>query len=93
MWILGSDPDKTSMRGLADIRDHLYGLSEKLQLPILIETTIEKLLRFYKFVGFEIYQQWHDEEADITVWLLQREFEKANKVRETKRAKSPKQPA
>ncbi len=92
VWVLGSDPDKTSIRGLADIRDHLFGLSERLQLPILIETTIEKLLRFYKFVGFEIYQQWHDEEADITVWLLQREFEKANKVREAKKAKSAKQP-
>jgi hypothetical protein len=92
VWILGSNPDKTSIRGLADIRDHLYGLSERLQLPILIETTIEKLLRFYKFVGFEIYQQWHDEEADITVWLLQREFEKANKVREAKKVKSAKHP-
>ena len=43
----------TSIRGLADIRDHLFGLSEKLQLPILIETTVEKVLKLYKYVGFE----------------------------------------
>ena len=92
VWVLGSDPDKTSIRGLADIRDHLFGLSERLQLPILIETTIEKLLRFYKYGGFEIYHQWHDEEADINVWLLQRELEKANEVREAKKAKSSKLP-
>ncbi len=63
-----------------------FSLSEKLQLPILIETTIEKLLRFYKYVGFEIYHQWHDEEADINVWFLQRELEKANEVREAKKS-------
>ena len=93
VWVLGSDPDKTSIRGLADIRDHLFGLSERLQLPILIETTIEKLLRFYKYGGFEIYHQWHDEEADITVWFLQRELEKANEVRKAKKARSAIQPA
>jgi len=65
--------DKTSIRGLADIRDHLFSLSDKLNLPILIETTIEKLLKLYKYVGFEIYNTWYDKEVDINVWFLQRE--------------------
>jgi hypothetical protein len=73
VWILGSVQNKTSIRGLADIRNHLFGLSEKLNLPILIETTIEKLLKLYKYVGFEIYHTWYDGEADINVWFLQRE--------------------
>lgn len=90
VWVLGSKTDGTSMRGLADIRDHLFSLSEKLQLHILIETTIEKLLRFYKYVGFEVYEQWHDEEADINVWFLKRDLEKANEVREAKRSKKNK---
>ena len=72
VWVLGSDPNTTSIQGLVDIRDHLFGLSEKLQMPILIETTVEKLLKLYKYVGFEIYHQWHDEEADINVWFLER---------------------
>jgi hypothetical protein len=74
VWILASDQSKTSIRGLADINQHLYEVSERLQLPILIETTIKKLLRLYKYVGFEPYHEWHDEEADITVWFLQREL-------------------
>lgn len=74
VWILASDQKNTSIRGLADINEHLYELSERLQLPILIETTIHKLLRLYKYVGFEPYNEWHDEEADITVWFLQREL-------------------
>jgi hypothetical protein len=73
VWILGSVQDKTSIRGLVDIRYHLFDLSEKLKLPILIETTIEKLLKLYKYVGFEIYHTWYDGEVDINVWFLQRE--------------------
>ncbi len=73
VWILGSVQNETSIRGLADIRKHLFGLSEKLNLPILIETTIEKLLDLYRYVGFEIYHTWHDGEADINVWFLQRD--------------------
>ena len=72
VWILGSDPETTSIRGLVDIRDHLFGLSKKLNLPILIETTIEKVLKLYEYVGFDIYHNWFDEEAGINVWFLER---------------------
>lgn len=72
VWVLASDPDTTSIRGLADIRDHLFEMAEKLKLPILIETTVEKLLRLYKYVGFDVYHIWDDEEADIKVWFLQK---------------------
>ena len=72
VWVLGSDPNTTSVRGLADIRDHLFGLSEKLQLPILIETTVEKVRKLYTYVGFEEYHKWEDAEAGINVWFLER---------------------
>jgi hypothetical protein len=72
VWVLGSDPNKTSIRGLADIRDHLFGLSETLQLPILIETTVEKVRKLYRYVGFEEYHKWEDAEAGINVWFLER---------------------
>lgn len=72
VWVLGSNPEIKGLRGLADIRDHLFALSEKLQLPILIETTVEKMLKLYHYVGFEDYHQWYDEEAGINVWFLER---------------------
>ncbi len=72
VWVLGSVPNNKSLRGLVDIRDHLFGLSEKLQLPILIETTVEKLLKLYRYVGFEEYHKWHDTETGIDVWFLER---------------------
>ena len=72
VWVLGSVPNNRSLRGLADIRDHLFGLSEKLQLPILIETTVEKVRKLYHYVGFEEYHKWEDSEAGINVWFLER---------------------
>ena len=72
VWILGSDPNNTSIRGLVDIRNHLFGLAEKTQLPILIETTVEKVIKLYRYVGFDIYHTWHDEDSGINDWFLQR---------------------
>jgi hypothetical protein len=72
VWVLGSVPDNKSLKGLSDIRDHLFGMSEKLQLPILIETTVEKVRKLYRYVGFEEYHKWEDSEAGITVWFLER---------------------
>ena len=74
VWVLGSVPNNKSLKGLADIRDHLFGLSEKLQLPILIETTVEKVLKLYRYVGFEEYNEWYDQEAGIKVWFLERKL-------------------
>ena len=74
VWVLGSVPNNKSLRGLSDIRDHLFGLSEKLQLPILIETTVEKVLKLYRYVGFEEYHKWFDEDTDINVWFLERKL-------------------
>jgi hypothetical protein len=72
VWVLGSVPNNKSLKGLVDIRDHLFGLSEKLQLPILIETTVEKVRKLYRYVGFEEYHKWEDTEAGIDVWFLER---------------------
>jgi hypothetical protein len=80
VWILGSDPNTTSVRGLADIRDHLFGLSEKLQLPILIETTVEKVRKLYHYVGFEEYHKWEDTEAGIDVWFMERKVQPPKRV-------------
>ena len=78
VWVLGSIPNNKSLKGLADVRDHLFGLSEKLQLPILIETTVEKVLKLYRYVGFEEYHKWHDMDAGINVWFLERKLKEVS---------------
>lgn len=72
VWVLGSDPEKQGLRGLADIRDHLFAESERQDLPILIETTVEKVLKLYQYVGFEIYRKIFDDTINMPVWFLKR---------------------
>ena len=69
---LASFSVKLSLNGLADIRDHLFGMSKDLGLPIVIETVVEKVIRLYKYVGFEIYHEWYDKDADLNVRFLKK---------------------
>jgi len=73
VWLLGSVQSKTSIRGLVDINNHLIDRAKEYGLPILIETTIEKILKLYNYVGFENYDMWHDEDAGLDLWFLKRE--------------------
>ncbi|MEX0988645.1 MAG: hypothetical protein WD052_14295 [Bacteroidales bacterium] len=74
VWILGSDPGVTSIRGLADIRDHLNNLAREEGIPILIETTVEKLLKLYRYVGFEVYDEFFDETIGMPVYFLRKDI-------------------
>lgn len=85
VWVLGSVPNNKSLKGLADIRDHLFGLSEKLQLPILIETTVEKVRKLYHYVGFTEYHKWIDTDAGIHVWFLERKVNAPSRARKRAR--------
>jgi hypothetical protein len=76
VWLLGKDPATNSIRGLADIRDHLNELSRNLGIPILIETTVEKLLKLYRYVGFEVYDEFFDETIGMPVYFLKKEVPK-----------------
>ena len=73
VWLLGSDPSRTSIRGLADIRDQLYNLSKEHNIPILMETTVEKLLKLYRYVGFEVYDEFFDETIGMPVYFLRKD--------------------
>jgi len=73
VWLLGKDPESKSIQGLADVRDHLNLLSRDLEIPILIETTVEKLLKLYRFVGFESYHQFFDKTIGMPVYYLRKD--------------------
>jgi hypothetical protein len=76
VWLLGKDPATNSIHGLADIRDHLNDISRSLKVPILIETTVEKLLKLYRYVGFEVYDEFFDETIGMPVYFLKKEIPK-----------------
>ncbi|MCB8998442.1 MAG: hypothetical protein H6540_00035 [Bacteroidales bacterium] len=79
VWLLGNNPEIKGLKGLAEIRNHLDEQSIKNNLPILIETTVERNLKLYQYVGFEIYHHWYDPKEDLNVWFLMREIKVARK--------------
>ena len=82
VWVLGSEQGSTSVKGLAEINSFLNRKSEELQIPVLIETTVEKMLKLYNYVGFDTYHEWFDEKAGLPVWFLERKHKpvKSEKV-------------
>jgi hypothetical protein len=79
VWLLGNNPQIRGLKGLAEIRNRLDEKSLEFNLPILIETTVERNLKLYQYVGFEIYHHWYDAKEDLNVWFLLREVKVARK--------------
>jgi len=75
VWILASIPGDKGLKPLAEVRDHLFGLSRETGLPLIIETTMPKVLKLYKYVGFEVYHEWYNRTQDFKVWFLIRKPE------------------
>ncbi len=82
VWLLGNNPQIRGLKGLAEIRSLLDEKSLEYNLPILIETTVERNLKLYQYVGFEIYHHWYDDKEDLNVWFLMREVKVARRNRE-----------
>ncbi|MEX0980469.1 MAG: hypothetical protein WDZ47_00135 [Bacteroidales bacterium] len=61
---------------MADIRDHLNDISRSMGVPLLIETTLEKLLKLYRYSGFEVYDEFFDETIGMPVYFLKKEVPK-----------------
>jgi hypothetical protein len=73
VWILASIPGDQGLKPLAEVRDHLFGLSRETRLPLIIETAMPKVLNLYKYVGFEVYHEWYNQMQDFKIWFLKRE--------------------
>lgn len=79
VWLLGNNPQIKGLKGLAEIRNCLDEKSIEYNLPILIETTVERNLKLYQYVGFETYHHWYDAKEDMNVWFLLREVKVARR--------------
>lgn len=78
VWVLAGLSGGRGLKPLAEIRDHLFGLSRETQLPLVIETVMPKVLKLYKYVGFKQYYVWHNELQGFKMWFLKREPDSKN---------------
>jgi hypothetical protein len=73
-WMLGVEDHANGLNTIIEIRDFVYGLSRKTQLPIYAETTVLKMLTLYKRYGFKVYDQWETGDEGITVYFIYRDW-------------------
>jgi hypothetical protein len=70
-WFLGVE--KGGGEAVYEIKDYLFQLSEKENLPILLETSVERNKTIYERYGFKVYHEWPDSGNGKTLWFMKRD--------------------
>lgn len=70
-WFLGVE--KGGGEAGFELKDHLFGLSEREQLPIILETSVMRNRVVYERYGFRVYHEWADSGDGNTLWFMVRE--------------------
>jgi len=77
-WYYGVVPDHQGQGSATELKNEIFALADKRQLPILIETTGEKHKNVYQRYGFELYHSWTIGNNIITYYFLLRKPKSSN---------------
>lgn len=69
-WFLGVE--KGGGQAVYELKEHLFAMSEREQLPILLETSVARNRSVYERYGFEVYHTWNDSGDGKTLWFMMR---------------------
>ncbi len=72
-WFLGVEKDGN--QAVFELKDYLFELSERNQLPILLETSVDRNRSVYERYGFEVYHTWEDSGDGKALWFMMRKPE------------------
>lgn len=67
-WFFGVE--KGGDKAGFELKNHLYELSEKNELPIILETSVERNALVYQRYGFEIYHTWENYSDKDSLWFM-----------------------
>ena len=71
-WFLGVDPSFKERKAVYEIKEGIFELAHKEELPILLETSVERNMRIYERYGFKVYHTWQQSDT-YTLWFMIRE--------------------
>lgn len=71
-WFLGVDPAQKGGNSVYDLKQGIFKRSEEQNLPILIETSVERNKNVYERFGFYVYHTWQPSK-DYTLWFMRRD--------------------
>lgn len=67
-WFLGVQ--KGGKKAGFELKDHAFKKAQEAQLPILLETSVERNVFVYERYGFTSYHIWEDEANGIKLWFM-----------------------
>lgn len=56
-----------------ELKNYLFQIAQNSQLPILLETSVERNKEIYTRYGFHVYHEWLDSGGGKTLWFMIRE--------------------
>ena len=71
-WFYGVEPGFNGMGDAKEMKDEVFRMADEMNLPIYVETSVEKNKRVYMRYGFELYHTWWVEEQGINLYFLRR---------------------
>lgn len=69
VWFLAQKKNYNGLDGLMEAKEYITSKGAKLNLPIYMETTEERLVPIYERFGFEFYDYREDDSIDLKVWF------------------------
>jgi len=70
-WFLGVLPHGQS--AALELGIEMLELADKMQLPVYVETAVERIKPVYERYGFDTYHYWENKKKGIQFWFLKRE--------------------
>lgn len=75
VWFVGIDSNHRGGACGRELKRHLFSEADRLQLPILLETTIEKNKRAYEYFGFKVYHTHEFRKGMPPTYFMRRDVE------------------
>lgn len=71
-WYYGVEPGFNGNGDARELKQGIFQLADRKQLPIYLETSIDKNRIVYKRYGFELYHTWNVKEQNINLYFMRR---------------------
>lgn len=72
-WFFGVDPLHRGQGDAAELKNEVFSMARKENLPIYMETSVEKNRRVYEHYGFNCYHTWKVDKPAINLYFLRKE--------------------
>ena len=72
-WFFGVNKEGRGNGAAMELKNAILEESKNKNLPIYLETSVEKNKAVYERYGFEVYHTWENTDKNMTLWFMKKE--------------------